>query len=388
MINQKMKSLGEKRSCIREIFEYGKTRKAEIGAENVFDFSLGNPSVPAPDIVNETLKKLIDNTPAASLHAYTSAQGDFSVRTAIADYMNKTYGDFASADLIYMTCGAAASLTISLTALTDAGDEVVVLTPFFPEYRVFVEKCGANLVEVVLDEEFQIDRKAFENAITNKTSVVIINSPNNPTGTILSEDSVRVISDVLRNKQKEFNKSIYILSDEPYRELSYEKAVPYIPAYYDNTVISYSFSKSLSLPGERIGYILVSSKAVNKTDVYSAVMGAGRALGFVCAPSLLGETADIGVYKENRDILYNALRDYGFEPIRPDGAFYIFMKSPTEYANEFCEKAKEFEILLVPSDDFGCTGYVRISYCVSKDQVINSLPAFKRLADFYKLTER
>ena len=383
MINNKMAELGKVRSVIREIFEYGNKRRAEIGAENVLDFSLGNPSIPAPEKVREIMARLITETDPVKLHGYTSAQGDPTVRKAISDSITDRFGVSASPDLIYMTCGAAASLTISLTAIVNSGDEVIALAPFFPEYRVFAEKAGAN---------FQIDFTALEKAINKNTKAIIVNSPNNPTGVVLSEETIIKLSNLLNEKQTEFGTSIYIICDEPYRELVYGMEVPYIPAFYDNTIVCYSFSKSLSLPGERIGYIFVSPKTDNPTDIYAAVCGAGRALGFVCAPSLLqytvkeciGLTADVDVYKKNRDILYNSLSEYGYKCAKPDGAFYLFMKSPEEDANAFCERAKKYELLLVPSDSFGYEGYVRISYCVSEKQILKSLPAFKALMEEYK----
>ena len=394
MISEKMMELGKKRSVIREIFEYGNKRRKEIGAENVFDFSLGNPSIPAPDVVNETMVRLIKEKNPVALHGYTSAQGDFSVRKAIADDINSRFGCSSSPDLIYMTCGAAASLTISLTALINEGDEVIALAPFFPEYRVFAEKAGAKLKVVKCrEEDFQIDFSALNEAINENTKAIIVNSPNNPSGVVLNEDTIKELSCLLREKQAEFGTDIYIIADEPYRELVYGGVkVPYIPNYYDNTLVCYSFSKSLSLPGERIGYIFVPQKVSNCSDVYAAVCGAGRALGFVCAPSLLqytvaenlGRTSNIEIYDKNRNILYDALTEYGYKLARPDGAFYLFLKSPEADANAFCERAKKYEILIVPGDDFGFEGYVRISYCVSTDMILKSLEGFKKLIEEYR----
>lgn len=393
MVNEKMRMLGAKRSVIRELFEYGKKRKAEIGAENVFDFSLGNPSVPAPDSVKDALTELLDERDAVSLHGYTSAQGDLGVRQAIADYINKNYQAGVSADCLYLTVGAAASLTISLTALLHEGDEVVVLAPFFPEYTVFIERTGAKIVPVMCDPDtFQPDFEALAGAFTEKTRAIIVNSPNNPTGSVLTEESVIALTDLLRQKEEEFGAPIYLISDEPYRELVYgDVKVPYLTNYYDNTIVCYSFSKSLSLPGERIGYVLVSPKAEDFTTVYQAVCGAGRALGFVCAvslfqymiPKVLGKTSDVSVYDHNRRLLYDALTEYGYQAVKPDGAFYLFVRALEEDANAFCERAKEHELLLVPSDSFGCPGFVRISYCVSTEQIEKSLPAFKALAKSY-----
>ena len=393
MLNEKMVGLGNNRSVIREIFEYGNKRRAEIGAENVFDFSLGNPSIPAPDEVKNCLLDLVENTSPVKLHGYTSAQGDLSVRTTIADSINKRFSANANPNLIYMTCGAAASLTITLNAIVNSGDEVIALAPFFPEYRVFAEKAGADLVVVKCKEEdFQIDFLALEKAITSKTKAIIVNSPNNPTGVVLSEETIKELTSLLNKKQKELGTQIFIICDEPYRELVYDLQVPYIPSFYDNTVVCYSYSKSLSLPGERIGYIFVSPKIENSAEVYAGVCGAGRALGFVCAPSMWqlavakceGLTGDISAYKKNRDLIYNSLSKYGYNCVKPDGAFYLFVKSPENDANAFCERAKKYELLLVPSDSFGFEGYVRISYCVSYEQIEKSLPAFKALIEEYK----
>jgi len=394
MLNQKMTELGLKRSVIREIFEYGRKRKAEIGAENVFDFSLGNPSIPAPQKVRDVMNNLVNEMDPVTLHGYTSAQGDLNVRKAMADSITNNFKITADPDLIYMTCGAAASLTITLNAICNAGDEVIVLAPFFPEYKVFIEKAGATVKIVKCREsDFQIDFELLRDAVNEKTKAIIVNSPNNPSGVVLNEDTIIKLADLMNEKSKEYSNDIYIIADEPYRELVYgDVLVPYIPDYYNNTVVCYSFSKSLSLPGERIGYIFVSPNATDCRTLYAAVCGAGRALGFVCAPSLLqytvarlvGQTADIDVYKKNRDLLAGALRDYGYTVAQPDGAFYLFVKSPESDANAFCEKAKKYELLLVPGDDFGYCGYVRISYCVATDMIKKSLPSFEKLIKEYK----
>ncbi len=393
MINEKMRGLGATRSSIRELFEYGKMRKEEIGEENVFDFSLGNPSVPAPDGVREELLRLISEENPVALHGYTSAQGDGAVRGAIADDLNERYGAGVSADAIYMTCGAAAALTISLNALVCEGEEVIVNSPYFPEYKVFIEKAGGVLRDVpTLDGSFQLDIAALDAAITERCAAVIINSPNNPTGAVLSEDNIKALSELLMRKERELNKTIYLISDEPYRELVYGGVkVPFVSLYYPDTVVCYSFSKSLSLPGERIGYALVSPKMKDGEAVYQAICGAGRALGFVCAPSLLqkmipavlGMTSDIEVYDKNRRLLYDALSEYGYYAVNPDGAFYLFVKALEPDSRAFCERAKKHELLLVPGDDFGRAGYVRISYCVSTEVIERSLPAFKALAKSY-----
>lgn len=393
MINKKMYELGVKPSAIRTLFEYGKKRKQEIGEENVFDFSLGNPSVPAPTIVNETLVQLINTMKPEQLHGYTSAVGDNNVREKISQYLRSKYNCNVQSNLIYMTAGAAASLTISLNAILNEGDEVIVLTPYFPEYKVFIEKAGCKVVEVKTTDLFKPDLNLLDKAINKNTKAIIINYPNNPTGVVLNKKELSLLCDLLNKKQQEFQSNIYLISDEPYRELVYvEEEMPFVSNYYNNTIICYSFSKSLSLPGERIGYILVSPNCFNCNDVFYAICGAGRSLGFVCAPALfqymipncLGYTSDINVYKENRDILYNALTSYGYDVIKPEGAFYIFMKALGNDAIEFCEYAKKYELLLVPSDSFGCKGYVRISYCVSQEMIKKSLNSFKKLIDNYK----
>lgn len=393
MINEKMQALGAKRSVIRELFEYGKKRKAEIGEEKVYDFSLGNPSVPSPECVNQELTRLISEENPVLLHGYTSAQGDASVRGAIAEYINEKYGESITADCLYMSVGAAAALTASLTALVNPGEEVIVPAPYFPEYKVFIERCGGVIREVGCDEDLQLDTAAIEAAINERTAAIIINSPNNPTGAVYSEENIKALCEVLYRCEERLGRPIYLISDEPYRELVYDGvSVPYLTKYYNDTLVCYSFSKSLSIPGERIGYVLVCPRCRDFTAVYQAVCGAGRALGYVCAPSLLqkllpyclGKTSDISVYDRNRRLLLERLSEYGFEMIKPEGAFYLFIKSPSGDANEFCERAKKFEILIVPSDDFGCKGYARLAYCVTTEQIERALPAFCQLAKSYK----
>ena len=393
MISQKMEQLGKKSSVIREIFEYAKKRRAEIGDDKVFDFSIGNPSIPAPEAVNEAIRRLVTEQDPVALHGYTSAPGDLGVRGKIADSITRRFGMEASAATIYMTCGAAASLTISLHAIVNEGDEVVVLAPFFPEYRVFAEKAGATLrVVKCREEDFQINFDALAAAITNKTKAIIVNSPNNPSGVVLGEDTIRELTALLDEKQAQFGTQIFLIADEPYRELVYDMEVPYLPLYYKNTIVCYSYSKSLSLPGERIGYIFVSPRMDNASDVFAAVCGAGRALGFVCAPSLLqytigeclNETANIDAYRKNRDLFYGTLTDIGYKVARPDGAFYLFMKALEDDAYAFCERAKKYELLLVPSDSFGFEGYVRLAYCVAYDTIERALPAFRALYNDYQ----
>lgn len=392
-MNKRMYELGSKRSVIREIFEFGKQRAAEVGADKVFDFSLGNPSVAPPAVVEETLETLLKTENATALHGYTSAQGDLETRRAIASFIASKHGVKADPDLIYMTCGAAASLTITLSAICNKGDEVITFAPFFTEYRVFTETAGAKLVELSSDPDtFQIDFDLLEKAFSERTAAVLVNSPNNPSGVVYSEETVKKLAAMLEKKSREYGKPIYLVTDEPYRELVYGGVkVPYLTAYYKNTVVCYSYSKSLSLPGERIGYIFVCPEAEDAKRLYFAVCGAGRALGYVCAPSLFqkmiarcqGVTSDVSVYEKNRDLLVGALKEYGYTCVRPDGAFYLFVKALEEDANAFCERAKKYGLLLVPGDDFGCKGYVRIAYCVSPDMISRSLPYFKLLAEEY-----
>lgn len=392
-MNQRMYALGSRRSVIREIFEFGKQRAQEVGKENVFDFSLGNPSVNPPRIVADTLAELVREEDQTALHGYTSAQGDLSVRRAIADYIRTAHGAEADPDFIYMTCGAAASLTITLSALCNEGDEVITFAPYFTEYKVFTETAGASLVALDSDPDtFQIDFDLLEKAVCKKTAAVLVNSPNNPSGVVYGEETVKRLAKLLEEKSAQFGRTIYLITDEPYRELVYGGVkVPYLTNYYPHTIVCYSYSKSLSLPGERIGYIFVNPAAKDAKALYLAVCGAGRALGYVCAPSLFqkliarcqGVTSDVSVYERNRDTLAGALRGYGFRCVQPDGAFYLFVKSPEPDAYAFCERAKKYNLLLVPGDDFGCKGYVRIAYCVSHEMIERSLPAFEKLAKEY-----
>ena len=390
-----MLALGQAPSIIRETFEYGNRRAKEIGRENVFDFSLGNPSVPAPDSVHDTMRRLMDETDSVMLHGYTSAVGAEPVRTAVAEDINKRFGTGISASDINMTCGAAASLTVTLHAILCPGDTCMTFAPFFPEYRVFVEAANAKLTVVPADlESFQMNLTALEALITPETKAIIVNTPNNPTGVVFTEENLRKFCDILRRKEAEYGHPIYLIADEPYRELVYDDStvVPYLPNLYDDTFVCYSYSKSLSLPGERIGYIVVSPKMAQNREVYAAVCGAGRALGFVCAPSMaqrviadnLGKTADLSVYRRKRDLLYNALTEYGYRCIYPDGAFYLWVQALEPDANAFCLKARDYELLLVPSDSFGCEGFVRIAYCVTTEMIERSLPAFKKLAESYQ----
>ena len=393
MVSEKMYQLGSKRSEIRELFEYGLKRKAEIGAENVFDFSLGNPSVPAPECVKQALADLVLNTDPVALHGYTSAQGAPDVRKSCADYVNKEFGTNYTADNFYMTVGAAASLTISLTAISEEGGEVIVLAPFFPEYTVFINQAGMTPVVVKCrEEDFQVDFDALKNAINKNTKAIIVNSPNNPSGVVFSEDTIKKLSEVMKEAESKYGKEIYIIADEPYRELAYDGVeVPYLTKYYANTIVGYSFSKSLSLPGERIGYLVIPDETADSADLISAASVATRILGFVNAPTLqqkmvvkcLNEQTDISYYDRNRETLYNGLTECGFTCIKPEGAFYLFVKSPVENEKEFCDAAKKYNILIVPGSSFGCPGYVRMAYCVSYETIVNSLPKFKELAKEY-----
>ena len=393
-VSESMYELGSKRSAIRELFEYGKKRAAIVGAENVYDFSLGNPTVPAPDCVNETIRELTQSLDSISLHGYTSAQGDLETRQAIADYLNNTYETNFKADNLYMTMGAAASLSIAFKALTSSpDDEIIAIAPFFPEYRAFVTAAGAKFNVVAPDtKNFQINFDEFEKLVNKNTKAVIINSPNNPSGAVYSEQTIKKLADFLSKKSEEYGTHIFIITDEPYREIVYDGVeVPYVTKYYNDTIVCYSYSKSLSLPGERIGFILVPDEAYESKKLYAAVCGAGRALGYVCAPSLfqkviakcVGQTGDVNLYKKNRDLLYDGLTELGYECFKPDGAFYMFVKALESDAENFCEKAKEEDLLLVAATDFGCPGYVRISYCVDEDMIKRSFKAFKALKEKY-----
>ena len=413
MINRDMEELGKKRSAIRELFEQGKILKEKYGNDKVFDFSIGNPSIPCPKKVNDTLIDLlsiansIDSNenydkmdtykPLNSnlLHGYSSAQGDVDVRNAISKYLNITYNADTSGNLIYLTTGAAAALSISLKALTSGkgNDEIIVFAPYFPEYLVFIKNANAKPITVFPDyTNFYPDLNDFKNKINKNTSAVIVNSPNNPTGVLYTEDVIENICKILKEKEKEFNHPIYLISDEPYRELIYvDKKYPFITNYYKNSIITYSFSKSISIPGERIGYILVNKEADNANDIYAAICGAGRSLGYVCATTLfqhmilhiLGTTSDISIYKNNAKLFSKELTNIGYEVIKPDGAFYLFVKALCDDDNEFSKKALEYNLLIVPSESFGIKGYVRIAYCVANKQIIDSLTKFKELYNYY-----
>ena len=394
MVNEKMLGLGTARSVIRELFEYGKQRAAVVGAENVFDFSIGNPSVPSPPSVNEAASRLIREIDPVVLHGYTSASGDNAVKEKIAAAINARFGMDYTADNLYMTVGAAAALCCALKGLCCAGDEFVVFAPYFPEYKVFIEGAGGTMKLVPAQiEDFQIDFGALETILSPQTKAVIVNSPNNPSGVVYSEETIRKLADLLDAKSAEFGHPIYIIADEPYREIVYDGVVvPYIPKYYRNTIVCYSWSKSLSIPGERIGYVAVPSAAEDWEQVYAAVAGGGRAMGYVNAPSLMqrvaaaccDDTADLSVYAENRRLLLDGLRSFGFTCVEPGGTFYLFPRTlePDDFA--FSERAKAHDILVVPGAGFGAPGHVRISYCVPTARIERALPVFEALAKEYR----
>ena len=393
MLNEQMYEYGSKSSVIRELFAYGLERRKIVGEDKVYDFSIGNPSIPAPAEVKEALLELLEE-PAEALHGYSPAAGDPEVRKTLADSVNRKFGTRYTADNFYMTVGAAASLSIIVKALTRPGDEYITFAPFFPEYAVWVETADAKLVVTPADTaDFQIDFEAFEKLLSPKTKGIILNSPNNPSGVVYSEETIQRLSELLAKKQKKYGTSIYLITDEPYREIVYDgMEVPFVPNYYKNTLVCYSYSKSLSLPGERIGYIIVPDEADDGKKVMAAVAGAGRALGYVCAPVLFQKAiarcvdvpCDVSAYKKNRDLLYHGLTDLGYECVRPQGAFYLFVKSPEPDAKAFSERAKKYDVLVVPGDSFGCTGYVRVSYCVSEQTIKDALPVFAEIMKEYQ----
>ena len=389
MINKNMYALGANRSCIRELFEYGRQRAAVVGAENVFDYSLGNPSIPAPAGVNEAIRAVLEEMPSLAIHGYTSAPGDLPLRQAVAEDLNARYDAGVRPGDLFIGCGAAPELVSVIRALAVENAEFIAVAPFFPEYRPFVESSGGKLVVVPADiPNFQIDFAALEAALNANTQAIILNSPNNPAGTVYTAETLGKLAALLEKKSAEFGKTIYIISDEPYRELVYGGVTaPWIPGIYDSTVVCYSWSKSLSLPGERIGYVYVPEKCADHDDLYAAIAGAARAGGHVCAPSLIQKVIarcvqlrpDLQAYDENRRLLSDALRSYGYEMAQPDGAFYLFVKAPGGSSKAFSEKAKLQDLLLVPGDDFGCPEYFRICYCVSRDLIERSLPIFEKL---------
>lgn len=388
MYNETTYALGANRSCIRELFEYGKARAAVVGAENVFDYSLGNPSIPAPPEVNAAIRQILADTDTLAVHGYTSAIGDLQTRQAIADDLNSRYHAGVKPEELFIGCGAAPELTAVFRALAVPGAEIMAIAPFFPEYRPFVEQAGARFRVVPPDVPgFQIRMDALEEMLTPNTVAIIINSPNNPAGTVYTEQTLRQLAALLQKKAAQFGHPIYIVSDEPYRELAYGVEVPFLPAIYPDTVVCYSYSKSLSLPGERIGYIYVPAQAADSKALYAAIAGASRAIGHVCAPSLLQKVIarcahlrpDLASYDRNRRALYEGLVEAGYQVAKPDGAFYLFVKAPGGDAKAFSERAKTKDLLVVPGDDFGCPGYFRLCYCVGYEMIQRSLPIFREL---------
>ena len=394
MVSEEMYVLGTKKSTIRTIFEFGQKRAAEVGAENVFDFSLGNPNVPVPDFIRDAAVDILMHGDPTEVHGYTIAPGKPAVREVLAADLKRRFGMEVTGKNLFMTAGAAASVTITFKALTEPGDEFVTFAPFFPEYRVFVEACGGKLVVVpAKTDDFQIDLTALERVLTPQTKAVIVNSPNNPSGAVYSETTIRRLADLLRAKEQEYGHPIFIVADEPYREIVYDGAsVPCIPLFYDNTIVCYSYSKSFSLPGERIGYIVVPDTAADFARIYGAIAGAARVLTHVNAPSLwqlvvarcAGKAADLSTYAKNAALLYDGLTALGFSCVRPQGAFYLFPQALEPDDAAFCRRAQEYDLLLVPGRDFGCPGYFRAAYCVRTKMIEKSLPRFEELAKSYK----
>lgn len=393
MVNQTMYERGAESSKIREIFAYACERKAKIGPENVFDFSLGNPSVPAPASVRDSIERSLAEADPAVLHGYTPAPGLPSARAAVAASLNRRFGTTYGAQDVFMTVGAAASVSCCLHALVAPGDEVIVVAPYFPEYAVWIENAGATCVEVLADQKtFQIDVDALRAAITERTAAVIIDSPNNPTGAVYTRGTLEALAAALKEASAGRDEPIFLISDEPYREVVYGAEVPWVPSIYAPTVVCYSYSKSLSLPGERVGWVLVPDTCADHDRIMAAVAGAARCLGFVCAPALfqrvvidcVDEPCDVESYARNREVLTRALSEYGYDYVEPDGAFYLWMRALEEDAEAFCARARAYELLPVPSDSFGVPGWVRIGYCVSHGTIERSLPAWEALAQSYR----
>ena len=396
MISKKMENMVANSSAIRVMFEEGNRLAKIYGSENVFDFSLGNPNVPAPDAVKYAIKELLDEEDPVVLHGYTNSNAGYEdVRIAIADSLNERFGTHFCSKNITMTVGAAGGLNVILKSLINPGDEVIAFAPYFGEYRSYTDNYDGVLVEVSPNTtDFQPKLDEFEQKISPKTKAIIVNTPNNPTGVVYSEKTIQKMAAILEKKQKEYGTDIYLISDEPYRELAYDGVeVPYLTKYYANTIVGYSYSKSLSLPGERIGYLVIPDEASDSEKLIGAVNVATRILGFVNAPTLqqkvvkacLNEKTDISYYDRNRETLYNGLKNLGFDCIKPEGAFYLFVKSPIADEKEFCNEAKKYNILIVPGSSFACPGYVRMAYCVSYETIVNSLPKFAELAKQYNL---
>lgn len=395
MLSEKVLELSKQHSVIRDIFEFGMERAKEVGAENVFDFSIGNPSVPAPKEVDETAMKYIKGGDPVAVHGYTSNAGIYEVRDEVAKSLNRRFDTSYSADNIFMTIGAAAAVGICFKSLVDGPeDEIITFAPYFPEYQVYAEGAGCKLTVIPAETEtFQIDFERLESVINVHTKAVLINSPNNPSGAVYSRETIQRLADLLTRKQEETGHSIYIISDEPYREIVYDGVeLPHVPKYYGNTLVCYSFSKSLSIPGERIGYIIAPCEAEDYGNLLAVFIAAGRLLSYVSVPALyqkvVGDcvdlTADLSVYQANKDLFYHALTDMGYECVEPGGAFYLFPKALEADAEAFCERAKKYDLLMVPGDSFGCPGYVRISYCVPTERIEKALPLFQKLMDEYK----
>ena len=392
MYNPSAYALGANRSCIRELFEYGRARAAVVGPENVFDFSLGNPSIPSPTEVNEAVRQILADTDPLQVHGYTSAVGDLEARTAISRDLNERYGAETSPEDFFLGCGAAPELTAVFKALAVPGGELLVQAPYFPEYVPFAQEAGLIFRPIPADvPDFQMRLPALEAMLTPATQAVLVNSPNNPSGVVYTRQTLTALAELLERKSLEFGHPIYVISDEPYRELSYGVEVPFLPLIYPNTVVCYSYSKSLSLPGERIGYIYVPKAAQDSRELYAAIAGAARSLGHVCAPSLWQKVIarcarlrpDLNAYDRNRRKLYEGLTEMGYETARPDGAFYLFVKAPGGDAEAFSEKAKRHDLLVVPGDGFGCPGYFRLCYAVSYDTICRSLPVFRAVLEEY-----
>lgn len=390
MVNQYTYGLGTAKSCIRELFDFGLQRAAIVGKENVFDFSIGNPSIPAPAAVNAAAMDILQNEDSLLVHGYSSAPGFMDAREALAKELAERTGTAISGSDLYFTCGAAPALIAVCKALhLDENTEILGIAPFFPEYRPFIESTGSKFVYVPADtKDFQIDLVTLEKMINKNTQAVIINSPNNPSGVVFSKETLEKVADILTKKSAEFGKPIYLISDEPYRELVYDGVeVPWVPSIYKDTLVCYSYSKSLSLPGERIGYVYVPAGATDAKAVFAAVAGAARVLGHVCPPTLIQrvvarcayEKPDLVAYDENRKLLYNGLKEIGYECAKPDGAFYLFAKAPGGDGKAFSEKCKQHDLLVVPSDDFGVEGYFRLCYCVSKEMIEKALPVFAKV---------
>ncbi len=385
MLNQRMIQLGTNRSAIRELFEFGKHYEHDHGEGSVLDFSLGNPSAPLPEVAEKVMRELIG---VKGVHDYTSAPGDIAARKLLAASLDRRFGGEFTFNHLYMTMGASAALTIAFCALTSEEDEIVLLAPYFPEYMVFAQRAGAKVVVVSADEEFNPDFEQLERAINPHTALVVVNSPNNPSGKVYSRATLERLADILTAKSQEIGHPVYLVSDEPYREITYGAEVAWIPSIYPDTVVCYSWSKSLSLPGERIGYVAVNPACRHADDIIAAVAGAGRSLGYVCASSLFQRvvaslpdtTCDVNVYKTNRDLLYTALNGMGYHCISPDGAFYLMVKSPLGDGQDFSDRAKELGLLIVPGESFGVKDWVRIAYCVPKERIERAIPLFEKLA--------